>query len=344
MPAGTGLFRAKRSSAQVATNTAAASAQMPTRLPDCPLACRIPKVAKSGDWAEDAQRESMRDAMVELINIVWWEQEHVTTLVGYARKLRERALQDRDVFPTHPNVFQHVPRDFLARWIASQGEDGCFDADWLDRMNCEDDTFIHNFASLLCALPLSLSVPKVLSNCMLMQRFLDTCAARVQRSAKLKKFVSADGYNKQAGGAYSLLFEEGRCTKVRHIDGEETICPAFVYIDDTFELTSWACERSCAAKKKPSEVVLHKLFDAGAGPNKSILNKRNVDAIVAELSQNHEAEVEQRKKANAVASNSPDTILAKSAKKKTDQMAAKAKETLVRHKEKMHKAKTIALK
>lgn len=140
------------------------------------------------------------------------------------------------------------------------------------------------------------------------------------------------------------MFTDRRCTKVRHIDGDEAECPTFLYIDQTFELTSWACERTCAAKKKPSEVLLSKLFDNGAGPNKAILSKKLVDSIVTDLQQTRDAEVEQRKKENAVAKLEAESILTKSAKKKSDQQAMKAKETLVKHKEKVHKAKTISLK
>lgn len=323
-----GLFRRSQSSRNQAAELAATppsamkrKAQTPEF--DCPLVGRVPKLQKTGDWAEDAKRETQRDDFIALLNLLWFDETVISPCLGYVRRLRDKALEASDAFIELPSCFGKIPKDFIACWLSSLHNK--FSSDWLDIMDCADDSFIHGLMCLLTGLSPTMPLHKALISKSLLRDLLQKRADELNRVEKAAANVKFNGYDRLAGGVFELKFEGEQVAGITHISGVSVKVPSHVSMTKAFAMVSWYSDSHCALSLAPVKFVLRDFFPA-ASMDAAIPTKKQVDAMVARLAQARE------EKEAADSTIVPDSILAKSKQKKTEQLKQQAKATMEKNK------------
>lgn len=300
------------------------------------MVARLPKTIKTGDWAEDARREGIRDDMAELLQVLWDEQDLVNPCLVYIRKLRERANQATDLFDPMPVSFSKIDKEFMVSWIVPLHKKFTFD--FFDAMDLDDGEFVQHFFCAVLQLSPSLPVPKELGSKTVMTDFLAWRVAQVNRVAHMAKYVSDSGYNKQMGGPFQLTFDEAGVLKsVAHCSGETGEVPEDIRITKKFPLRHWFSDTCAALVLGPVTLVLKDLFPAGAGPNTGALTKQLAVKQAVELLKQH-----QDKERNAQPVDKAE-VLKKSKEAAAERLADRARETLARHRQNREKKQKLTL-
>lgn len=306
---------------------------------DCPLTTRLPKALKTGDWAEDAKRDASRSDFCELLNILWNEQQHIHSCLGFVKQLRTREAMGDDLFATPPASFGKLDKEFVAAWIHSTHEK--FTKDWIDDRNIDDPEFLHQLLSAMLNLPLTLTVPKPLqeSKC-LMRSFLRW---RLDQSGRLNRVVGAvkaTSFDKLAGGPFSLTWKEDVCFSISHVSGATVEVPSHIRILKTFPLMNWWSDQTAYVDLSPHQLFLKGFFKRSEGPNLNLLTKQVVAEKAAELRDASRASHD----AKVVAEGSDaQGMLSKSKEEATRRLSAQAKATLANYREKTKRRQQIIL-
>lgn len=337
------LFRASRGTVQAPASSSGEKrpANAIVAYGDCPLIGRLPKLVKTGDWAEDARRESVRDDFVELLNVLWNEQDLINPCVGYMRKLRTRSTHTGDMFDTHPGTLGKVEKEWLVRWLCTKHSS--LKAEWFDTIDCNDRDFAHEFASAALNMPLSTPLPPQLQVMKILSWFLDWRVAEVGRLAKMVEHIDPEGgFERTKGGPFHLSWssdaDNGYCTHITHISGVKVNVPDYIRVTRDWALTNWYSDSSAALQRHPAAIVLKDFFSKDSGPNAGLLSKKDLWAKAAALQREFDMAVSVGRMTGGTA-----TVLKKSREATKTKLADKARQTLAKHREFKKKKSQIIL-
>ena len=91
---------------------------------ECPMARRLPKLRRTGDWRRDVQQETERANFVEVVNLTWNNSSVTTRCLGFLRKASSTTGGDSDSFesPSHlPVQGRQRAAHPVARFVQDRG-------------------------------------------------------------------------------------------------------------------------------------------------------------------------------------------------------------------------------
>lgn len=303
----------------------------------CPLVCRVPALAKSGDWTEDARREGQRAAFVELLNVLWTFPERTQDTLLFAKRWGASSASsgNEEGWRVAPTVFGKFDKIWLARFLDKLG----MEEKHLDSMNARDPNFLGNLLCFLLALPTTMPVPPGMktdvgeATAWLLERI-----EKVGRLPTAKRSLTAAGYSYTTGSVYSMVWEGPKLKEVVHISGETAQVPPQITVDRQWVFVHWHSDFQAALQLAPISYTFSKFFAPPGGPHLYKMSN-------ASVKEDYQKWVTERRASTAqlVTPKKDCELLAGSRKQRHDEVAEKAKQTLLTHRAKRQRLTEISL-
>lgn len=307
---------------------------------DCPLTKRIPVIQKTGNQVEDIKRESQRDDLKELIELMWGQPEYISQTLNFAKRLGKEKTTTSDSWPTStpPNTIGQVPKTEILKFFAQIGVPPTF----LDSANAKDSSILGQLFALALHVQPTLPLPEsAKESAGTFWRWARARAKIVGRISMINKNLSSAGYNKVDGGAYLITWDAaGRATKVTHTATKDEY-----QLDSTFGITKeWNLQQwnydltATISRNKALKLQLSDVFKPAAGPYTLSLNKLQFERSVEPFT-SPAAEADPP----VVVHESGEQLMVKSRQAKADMLAERAKENFKKHREMKASRSTISL-
>lgn len=253
------------------------------------LAAQVPKVKMTSDQAENNKRNRIRSSMVNIIDWVcknpekcpdvWLSLSH-GQVVSIASNCIDGGDEGTAIDATNPfdkPTFGKVSTDALAKWLCGLPDGPS--KDLIDLVDSQDARAVRDiFTALLQLRPIDRIPAEArkdfkIAHKMLMSR-MEVVGPRLP--GWFRKSVNGKGdvdFSKVP--LYAPEFENNRMKSIRHISGDLATIPDHVNITQDYCMQAPHDDMGAMMVKHPDEHLVANFFEAGKGPKRHALDRKN---------------------------------------------------------------------
>lgn len=247
----------------------------------CPLVARVPKAGRTGDMIRDQEKNTMRSAYVNVLELLWQHPKLILQTQGFVQETLRKtadAPKSADEFDELTSIAALAKSDaaWLAHWVSKQTKISC---EVLQKCVSYDDCSLLHIFLLLTNMSTSMKLPAECKNKRVLTCVLDKRVEELQSRGKYFDnegdfFVNRDGSIRWPQvGCYRIKWsDKGVATEMTYWPTQETVAiPETITITPAYMMTANWCPASAMVALGPGKYKCADFFKKKTGPWKESL-------------------------------------------------------------------------
>ena len=307
----------------------------------CALARRVPKPKMTGRLDEDNEKQMTHNAMVWVVDTLTKQPNFVMHVHGLLVALiKKQAKSKGDEFFDEISTLGKLDAEWLVIFLLGKSK---FTIEELAQVKNTDPEGLRRLLSFAVQLPTSTKLPTAMRHKSICKMVLDArmklCGDRL--ALWDKSYFHSSGVINWGKGCFTVTFEQGRASKVRHCSGKTADVPDYATITTAYELSDNHDDTLACVNLAGSSHKLHCFFKDSDSPH-VMKSSRGKGDCFATLVDNAKAELEKLRAATTTSTEADVTgILQNTGSERKRAAAKRARDALEKRQENLKKQRRV---
>lgn len=239
-----------------------------------PLAQRVPKCKKTGNFIEDSDNNTKRRAFQQIIHECMNDDTHIMALQGFlverlSSRMKHEFCDESGQFEKLTTL-KAIPQSWKATWLTQHSDLSMAD---IGRMKSAEPDIVDLLMVLGAQVRLMQTLPqelciKAVANRMFKLRHFEV-GSPLQKFKERGMVLPTGEVDWKQAGRYTLTFREGRLHSILHIASAGVVeLPAGIVVSPEYGLyQNWSDREAYLELAPMPKIIIHTLFPKGVGPH-----------------------------------------------------------------------------